>query len=418
MATLAAQIVTAQFQGNLPVPIFQAPYTVQPNNGNLFMMRCGAQSAYCDSSVFTPSVSNPSVISTSKVTQLNIEFLDIMTIGGGNNGQPSLATTSWPCTNFENSLIAFLGNEFGSFGMQSTAGTFSSVPIFNGVNFAPVGMNARGEVTWSFGGPEMGLVNLLNTGICLSGFLTENLISIGGAWVMVSINSTSLGLSNLAMGFVLPITGLTIGALVPLFGLTNTQVLQLLAQPGVVPNYSQANNTLISNSTLTGFPGLYGFYFNPLPGDIGATTLIQFQTDNAAFNASILAGNYILRPCANGWLLSIGSGDYYVSADFTRYWTMQFIAGAPGIPLPHAGQESAESSQNRLVTKFIDVDGIFWYTGLNSNTGPGGTNIPLFSFGFNLPYTPPVLPGIPPIKIPCWGPCSEMDSPFDSAYSD
>jgi hypothetical protein len=419
MATLASQIITAQFQGTLPIPIYQAPYTVPPNSGALFMMRCGAQNAYCDSSIFSPSESNPTVITQSRVTQLTLEFANVMTIGGGNNGQPNLGTTNWPVTNFENSLIAFLGNEFGSFGSETVAGTFSSVPIFNGVNFAPVGMSARGEVTWSYGGPPMGLFSLLQTGICLSGFLTENFISIGGVWCMVDITSTTLGLSNLAIGVVLPIVGLTIGAILPLFGLTNTQVLQLLGEPNVVPDYANASNTLISNSTLNGFTGLYGFYFNPLPGDLGATELLQFQTDNATINAAILGLDYILRPCANGWILSVGSMDYYVSADFTRYWQMQFVSAAPGIPLPFNGMEPGESSQNRLVTKFIDVQGIFWYTGINSNTGgSGGSNRPLYSFGFNLPFTPPVLPNVPPIKIPCWGPCSDMDSPFDSVYSD
>jgi hypothetical protein len=423
MPTLASQIITAQFQGAINVPIFKAPYSVPPNQSSSFLMRSGAQNAYSDSSLFASGeAATADVIVSSRVTQLGLVNANVMTVGGGNNGQVVPSSLQWPSTCFDNSLITWLSNQYDIVSGQVFAGTFSSVPIFNGLNVPSVGPSARGEVTFAYGAPTTTIgVNVNSSGICLSGFLTEDAINIGGAWCMIDIetNTPPETESKLAMAFVFPIVGLTIGAILPLFGLTNTQMASLISSAQSVPNYAGASNTLVSFSTLSGFPGLYGFYYNPLPGDVGATELLQFEFDNAALNTAIVNQTYILRPCANGWLFSVGTSDYYISADWTRYWQLNFVAGAPGIPLPVAGIETGETNFSRMVTKFIDVQGIFWYTGINSNVGgTGGQNTPLYSFGFDLPFYPPVLPTIPPLKIPCWSPCSTMDSPFDSVYTD
>ena len=103
--------------------------------------------------------------------------------------------------------------------------------------------------------------------------------------------------------------------------------------------------------------------------------------------------------------------DYFVSIDGTKYWRIIYE--------PQAGAK-APATPNIVETnkKFVDSNGIFWYTG--STTINGSTIQPLFSLGANIPYGVFSL-NFPPYSVPCYqdgcGNSLGIDWPGTGIYS-
>lgn len=93
-----------------------------------------------------------------------------------------------------------------------------------------------------------------------------------------------------------------------------------------------------------------------------------------------------------------GQIDYFVSPDGSKYWRLYYVSQG-GAPAP-ANPNSTEANY-----KFVDANGIFWYTGSSVQNVGTSTIQPLYSLGFNIPYSTYTLPGVPPFRLPCYDDC-------------
>jgi hypothetical protein len=416
----------AQFQGTLNVPIFQAPYSLPPNAGQSFLLRSGSQAAYSDSSVYQgapQAANNPSGVMTSDITVFTLQQLVQMTIGGGNNGDPIVASLFWPSTFADFDFVSFLSPYWNETIGNEYAGGFNFQAISNGANVPSLTPPDNAIINIAgYGTTTEEIALSLGTMPCVSNYLLAT-VNLGGVMALTQIvTNDPTPPTVLFLFFYFPLVKNGFAAPFPSFPLvplTESQQAQLFGNYLSVPDYKNSQNVFISQSTLSGSPGYYGFYFSPIPGTIEVLNgPFQFVTDNTTLNTLLASGSgYRIRAMANGWLFSSATADYYIDADWNRYWQLQYIAGAPGIPLPSNGFEAQETNNTRISSKMIDRAGYFWYSGPNAYNSSTGLVTPLYSFGYDLPFNPPILPSVPPIKIPCWPPCSEMDSPFDSVYT-
>lgn len=149
-----------------------------------------------------------------------------------------------------------------------------------------------------------------------------------------------------------------------------------------------------------------GFTLNGV-GDWYSTNGSQFvfQFDNPALNADIASENFRMTPgnASSLMLFSTQFNDYVISADGTQYWQLQYVPQITGITATSfSGYQSADVG--KINQKFIDANGVFWYTGgAYNNAAATGVITPLYSYSaFNTPQT---LPAFPPLQLPCFASC-------------
>lgn len=106
-----------------------------------------------------------------------------------------------------------------------------------------------------------------------------------------------------------------------------------------------------------------------------------------------------------------GNKDYFVSVDGTKYWLLAYVPQGNAVA-PH------NPTATERAYKFIDSNGVFWYTG--STAWNGSTIQPLYSLGANIPYGVFSL-NFPPFSLPCYedgcGNSLGIDWPGTGIYS-
>jgi hypothetical protein len=399
--------IVSSFQGTLSIPLFRTPYTVPVNSsdGHSFKMMSASQTAYGGNGVADTSYPKQ-ILRNGTFWALTTAQLNELTVG---NGQLTSTETSFTVRNtmFQNRFTFVSTNgATGSGSPMLTAVCFDTVPFaLSQVYSPPLDLSNQCSSTAlisncvALNGPYPGIGALIaGIGIrCLTTFYLNN----SSAWYVF------FGIPNFTPSF-------SSNAACPTFMNGSSGIQKYGSMQGVADKRGQ-QNVIFAASSISGVVGIWGFYYtinllSSIPVFSGEFNLI---TDNATINASIAAGvNGNFYACANGWMLSLPYGDYYFTADGTQYWQLEYFAGAVGIPVPPPGLDTVDSPANGYITKFIDLNGIFWYTG--SHTTTGKITQPLFSLGFNLPLNPPVLSGVPPLALPCWDPCSGVGLGIDN----
>ena len=397
--------ITSQFQGVLQVPLFKTPYTIaQTKTGASPMITPSDGIITLNSAINTLGGGYPSGVLNATVKRLDIEVANTLNIGGGYD--PTTGTLNG------SSYLYWLFN-FVALIMNPTLTSFNTV-VFTGdvdvsgslgvaadcviPNIAAPIIQARGP--FSAIGFLPSLLDQCVTSFYLSG--TGN-----PAWIICwSVPSTHSALTFNGQ------------AACPVY-MEGTQGLFRYNNISSIPRGGTAStkneNCAFSQSTTD--PGIWGlrYYIDLGVGAfIDITGELQLLFDNAVLNNAVNNLSAVFYGVATGWMLIVqGVGDFYISSDGSKYWQLNYVAGSGGVTgLPSAGTiEGSDENSIRTAVRNVDAAGTFWYTG--QNTTSGGNTQPLYSLGFNVPFQLPTLAGVPPLKVPCWSPCYNMDIGID-----
>jgi hypothetical protein len=401
--------IIGQYQGALDVPIFVAPYSVTTpayiaptNQGNL--------NPYSDMPVMGERyghIANVSgmagfdVPNSGWAAGLTYSKSNVFTINGGYNANTAFYTSSTP-------VASLLKNRM-TFGMAWVGDLFKCYAQIYGVPFYKDTNSAT---------------PVANTGLARNGVMTFNgspgsQIKHGGSYtVMPCALSGIFQFSNPIIGFLMPLGNNTQLAIIAP-DVQNSQnpvdfVTGFPLQSGIsvldaeiMWNLMQFGGTLPRNYLWcipsTGVNKItVARWHSALAGNnsgvqVESTDLFSF--DNPALNAVLAKYNPVATcfPCGlRGWLfMDIDNQvDYFVDVTGQRYWRLNYLPQGNAKPVP-SGSEAAY--------KFVDFNGVFWYTGLATQTGQ--TVTPQYSFGYSIPFNRVTLPPIPPMSLPCYADC-------------
>lgn len=412
-------VIIGQYQGVLDVPIFLAPYSVA-TPANAAAAR-GRLNPWSDNPLMSEAygmVANPPgfsgllVPNSGYAATLNYSGANTFTINGGYNPATANTVQTTPFGSLLKGRITF-----GS--CWYTAQNLAGQPNPNyltqcGINQA----RAFGDINVSTPWPSAWRTN----GIKIANDLAGHPFQYGGGfsampcvlWDILNKPQTHVpimaqlllpGQSNLQLTIIAPDVldeenPIDINTGYPL--LTGANVL----------NYENAWNLPI-------FTGIWPFNMLWGVGTTGATISVMkwrsglqgensgvvvythdtFQFDDPVLNnvLSSVSANATCTPCGlRGWLFSdtTHSNDYYVAPEGDRYWKLNYISYGNAKKVP-GGANAAY--------KFIDFNGVFWYTGPETQSGNNVT--PQYSLGYSIPYSRISLPVIPPMALPCYSDC-------------
>lgn len=408
----------AQYQGVLQVPLFAAPYTIPVNNGQgYFGLRPHGHYPF---SVIKNVVADPSnaTINTATrsgaVTVLAYKNTVNLTIGDGsgnfnnNNGQLNdnvLRQTYISALGYGYPVPPYAGAPYSygplylnslSFALANRSAPALQMGGIDGIvdpyTAYPVGLNALVgvyDLHYEVSGAELPACGIV--------MIPQK----AGALAAISFN---------VLGFPL-FSG--INYIDPSLVYSNNN--SLFISGYIIPDSKNKNNMVIEgsyNGVRTGFD----FVINPINNSMvnSYSGLLFLRLDDSYFDTYFQNGVGKLQPTPRGWILTGDTREAFISIDFTKWWEIKYVSAATGVPNISPGY-STSSGENYGSAKTIDINGVFWQTG--AQTTSGGITKPLFSLGYNLPFTPPPFPAaIPPIDIPCWDPCLSMDAPFNSVF--
>lgn len=417
--------ITSQFQGTIQVPLFRTPYTVTKPTNYPQGITTGAQMSGTSDypCLFNygfnyAQVSNaPASILNGGIMGLNYTGAATLTIGNG-----------WSASGL-NQKVPFAWNRnvltFGFAWAQYVQGSSTHFDSWYGITMNPLAFNDRNAGVQS-PGVTINDVNAypwtLNntsayqsiTGNLLVGAYT-NPITNAAAPCYVSVvyeqfDHTSLVgiIPNVSM-FNSALASPTGGFLsVSKFGSTVNFPLYG-KQPGIGTQYTDTSTNVLNylfGFSVFGGDGISYLIWNaPFGGLVPSLNVLDSGTlvfdNNSNLNAQITKyrSNAVMTPIGIRGMLATdidGAIDYFVSSDGSKYWRLNYVSqgGAPQVAAPNTTES---------LHKFVDINGVFWYTG--SNVQSGNTIQPLYSLGFNIPYAVYTLPGVPPFRMPCYDDC-------------
>lgn len=398
---------TATFQGVIEIPLYEVPYTIPANadSSHSFVTMSGCQSMGTFLLDDNPNPFTDRWAQSGTAQLLGIENYSTLKIGGGYQGYYG--------NNLQNGLFAF-DSFWNCFSNQNSVSPYSM--YFNSIPFSTYANRSAPSLY-----PGSGY------GIPYSGY-TGDVYKQGPYSVVGQLNGAELaGMSCILENFNPGGTTYTLFAY-NLFGnLIGGETFPLALQ---MPDYIGANYYMLNGGQiipdyvnqkntygfLDGNSGFYGFQFEiiwELSEVFFDADFFQLQTDDATINA--ILNNTDTRakffyPTARGWLFTTTYGDFYFSSDLTQYWLLSYVpqgnAANPGY-----GTDAIGSGLPQQYTKNIDLNGWFWYTGVETTSG--GETTPLTSFGYNLNLNPVILPAPLPLALPCWSPCANMETGAD-----
>lgn len=424
--------LVSQFRGAVNVPLYRTPYTVPPPSGFPAGVSTGAvlnrysdvPCTHSNTWYATTTANLPWTINNGGFNALSYQAPYLMTVNGG-----------W--ANFRGTNINTYGFNYSgyvaNFGFVWTVpnGGTGNVDSWVGLSQVPIGLANRNTSTLSapnlLSGNSVGwLINnslayatgqntiavlsaaypnalFGNANPCYAILVTDQL---GHAEIVVIIpgvlsvnNIYALSLQSTGYGnsaFSVPVN-------FPVYGTQPFKALGLNTTSNVVNylfGFSNTNNQI--SRVIWNIPfGTGAPIVNLL--DSG---LLTFDT-NSNLNAQLVkySASTVMRPMGKRGMFATdidGSKDYFVSRDGANYWQLNYMPQGSA-PKPLYGSSEA-------LYKFIDANGVFWYTG--TPTWSGSTIQPYYSLGANFPWMNPVLPGVPPIRVPCFDPCMGEGEPW------
>jgi hypothetical protein len=405
-------VITSQFQGVLPVPLFQVPYTYNvpgyypaPNWGASF-------NAWSDTplvrELYTVNLNgnnNVPYYSSGEATALRYDHLNTWTMNGGFQAAFGAASQSKRAAYYGamltygfNWYTAQPGNLTNSYTGLSQTGFYGNGGVIQ--NMQPpidiVGNNSDWlplnavPVTSAYGGAFSCLPCVIGGPLGVYG---GDFVARLRGYLFLLGNGTPELVANIP-GFmfvngpyVAPATG---------YSITNFEICANLPDTRRNVNYLFGFGTNAQISRLTW--QIQTYTVNTL--NIAASDTLVFD-NNSNLNAQLTKYNSqtICAPIGlRGFLATDidANIDYFVSLDGSKYWRLQYV------PQGSAVAPSAPSAAEQAY-KFVDTNGVFWYTG--NSAVSGSTVQPLYSFGKNIPFAFPTLPPVSPLALPCWADC-------------
>lgn len=415
---------TAIFQGTINIPLFKTGYTVAKPTGYIGGLTSGAAinphgdtpCIFYDNSYNTNAGTySPYTINAGSVTALNYDRSFTATIGAGlqhgygSNTKVSFSyfynllnySFSWPVlTDANNSHVeSVVGVSQYAFASDTQLGTIQ--PSYSGIfqgDTAVIYVSTSGFI----------YTNQATDQPCLpavASWLDNSNVTVACSAQVVWNQFGQSGISVVQPHAML---GTGLFSIFPSGVQSNT----FWTSSTNCPNIQQNRNVLFGFNA-TGHQIAY-VDWSVMPTDTVTGTVtfndsgaLTFDS-NSNLNAQITKYNVITccAPCGvKGFLaVDIDSGiDYFVNWEGTKYWRLNYV------PQGTAPQPVTPSSSEKSY-KFIDQNGIFWYTG--SSVQSGNTVQPLFSLGFNIPYAVYTLMGTPPFRMPCYEDCLGAGSPL------
>jgi hypothetical protein len=426
-------MVTAVFQGTLNIPLYDTGIVVaQPGSGTQLCCGTGDQpfyntDAYGVGDIYTRS-NNFNYFSQLSYTQIVLFTLtgaSELTIG------PSAPPSSGqffmnPGIMAENNYVngAFLSVNVAVPGFPGYLPVPMATPFYQ--SKSTPSLNAQGADDNYEPEGLFGLRNAMNTGIwndAVYGSNHSNRPNVSKACIVITENGIPVGLTS--------------GLSFPFFNGSSAMSLQICANRlrvnGITPTTYMDNAAYFfgddwwmipapeigSNYLWSGAASSSQVYLQTVipTCDIAQASFTTTFTstrdalsfDNPVLNAllsTFATSNWM--PCSTGNIFATNQSgqflDYFVSKDGTKYWLLNYVqigaklqnTASYGATIPGAITDSANS-------RWIDSSGIFWYTG--DAVSSGGETFVANSFGFDIPFSPIVLPYVPPISFPCWSAC-------------
>lgn len=418
--------ITCQFMGTLIVPLFKTPYTVTvPGYYTQGTSRYAVLNGYGDTALIgeiynhiPPALTDPVTISGGEAVAMRYANTNKLTINGGWNSAKDVYFDlrasyyagsfsygfAWSEQDIHTNLYTnFVSVSRNPFYTNQNIGTLQTPPN-------EVGCTSNWQVNNSIPNlPSYG--GYYSTLPCVIGAYT----SIGFAGNAYLMGNSSPYLIAVPPGYMWPqmlqpgknyVAQLTGHATIIDFNVAVN-----FPQAGSLTNYLFGFSTSSKISRVAWTVPTYVInQLNVLADD----TLIFDSNSNLNAQLTKYGAYNICNPIGMRGFLAIDFDaeiDYLVSIDGTKYWRLKYVPQG-NAPTP-AAPSGPEASQ-----KFIDSNGVFWYTG--SSVQNGSTIQPLFSLGANIPYGVFSL-NFPPFSLPCYedgcGNSLGIDWPGTGIYS-
>lgn len=419
--------ITCLYQGVLTVPLFKTPYTVTvPGYYSQGTARYAVLNGYGDTALIgeiynhIPSVLNsPATLTGGEAVALRYANTNKLTINGGWNPAGDVYFTL--CASYyagsysygfgyaeqdihTNQYTSYAAVSRNPFFANRNVGSISAPPFEAGCTSNWLVNNATPFIP-SYGG-------YFSTMPCVVGAYTSigfagNCFLMGGAVIpyLVCVPPGFMWPQMLQPGknYVSQLTGHAT--------IIDFNIAVNFPQSGSLTNYlfGFSTSSKISRVTWT----IPTYVINAL-NVIADDTLVFDANSNLNAQLAKYGANNICNPIGvRGFLATDFDAaiDYFVSIDGTKYWKLQYVPqGSAPAPSAPSGPEASK--------KFIDSNGVFWYTGTSVQSG--STIQPLFSLGANIPYGVFSL-NFPPFSLPCYedgcGNSLGIDWPGTGIYS-